>query len=159
MEEVKVLVALGANLGERELTLRSAWECLSKNENIKTIKLSKLYETEPVGGPPNQPMFLNAAGLLETTLTPEELLAALQEVENKHGRERKIHWAARTLDLDIILYENQIVNEPNLTIPHPRLTERKFVLIPANEIAADMIVPTIGKTIGEIYNEYVNPLD
>jgi len=122
-------------------------------DNIETIRLSHFYETEPVGGPAEQPKYINAAGIIQTTLPPMELLETLQKIETDFGRIRTERWGARTLDIDILLYENRIVELPTLTIPHIEMLHRQFVLEPAQDIAADWVHPLTQKTLGEHWQE------
>lgn len=149
---VRVLVALGSNLGRRDERILAAWQRVNEIPSIKTLRISRLIPTKPVGGPPGQPDFLNAAGLLETTLDPSELLDILQSVEKEGWRERHQFWGPRTIDLDIILYGNKIIQTPRLTIPHRRLAWRPFVLIPACDVAPDMIHPVFHLTIRQLLN-------
>ncbi len=100
---------------------------------------SSFHETEPVGGPPGQGPFLNGASVLETTLSPRELLHALQSIEDRFGRVRTVRWGERTLDLDLILFGDVILHEPDLIVPHPRFAERRFVLVPLAEIAPETV--------------------
>ena len=146
---VPVLLSFGSNLGNRYETLHSAWHVLEQTANIQTVRLSPFYETEPVGGPEGQPMYINAAGIIQTTLPPVELFNTLQKIESDFGRVRSERWEARTLDIDILLYENQIVELPTLIIPHTEMLHRQFVLTPANDIAGDWIHPLTKKTIRE----------
>ena len=153
---ISVLLSFGSNLGERHTTLDSAWRVLGHTENIHAVKLSPFYETEPVGGPAGQPKYLNAAGIIQTTMPPEELLTVLQKIEADFGRIRAERWGARTLDIDILLYGNQMVELPFLTIPHIEILHRQFVLEPAKDIAADWIHPRTGKTIGEHWQSQIS---
>ena len=121
--------------------------------SIKTVRLSPFYETEPVGGPADQPKYINAVGIIQTTLPPTELLEILQKIESDFGRVRTEHWGARTLDIDILLYENHVVKLPILTIPHIEMLHRRFVLEPAKDIAADWVHPLTKKTIQEHWRE------
>jgi len=141
-------IALGANLGNREKTLREALLELARNGNV-VLSVSSFHKTRPVGGPSKQPMYLNAAAKLETTLSPRGLLELLLKVEKKFGRTRDSaeRNLPRTLDLDLLFYENQIIDEPGLIVPHPRLHERQFVLDPLYEIAPDFLHPVLGKTV------------
>ena len=148
-----VLLSFGSNVGDRRNTLIDAWYVLGQIDNIETIRLSSFYETEPVGGPSGQPKYINAAGVIQTILPPLELLGTFHRVEADFGRVRTEHWGARTLDIDILLYESRIVELPALTIPHVEMLHRQFVLEPANEIAADWVHPLTGKTIGEHWQE------
>src|SRR4051812_40584307 len=139
-------VALGANLGDREATIRAALAELDLVPGVRVAAVSTLRETDPVGYL-DQPRFLNGAAALETTLGPTELLAALLAVERRFGRIREGVPAQgpRTLDLDLLLYEAEEIDEPGLTIPHPRLHERRFVLEPLSELDASLEVPGKGK--------------
>ena len=155
-----VLLSFGSNLGERHKTLDSAWYALGQTDTIQAVRLSSLYETEPVGGPTGQPKYLNAAGIIHTTLSPEELLVVLQKIEADFGRVRTERWGARTLDIDILLYADRIVELPMLTIPHPEMLHRQFVLEPAHEIAGDWVHPLSRKTIAEHRQQFLaTPLD
>ena len=146
-----VLLSFGSNLGDRHKTLNDAWYALGQTEDIQAVRLSSYYETEPVGGPEEQPKYINAVGIIRTALPPAELLALLQKIEADFGRVRTEHWGARTLDIDILLYADQIVESPMLTIPHPEMLHRQFVLEPTNEIADDWVHPRTQKTMGEHY--------
>jgi len=150
-----VLLSFGSNLGDRHKTVNDAWHVLGQTEHIQTVRLSSFYEFEPVGGPVGQPMYINAAGIIHTTLSPLGLLETLQNIESNFGRIRTERWGARTLDIDILLYEDRIVELPTLTIPHAEMLHRQFVLVPANEIAADWIHPLTQKTL----REHGQPLD
>jgi dihydroneopterin aldolase/2-amino-4-hydroxy-6-hydroxymethyldihydropteridine diphosphokinase len=133
--EIEVVLALGANLGDRSQTLRAAVRELDATPGLRVLAVSAPVETDPVGGP-DQPDFLNAVVIACTTLAPDELLAACHRVEADHGRERVVRWGARTLDVDLVAYgEPGSVGEvgsdaPGLTLPHPRAHERAFVLAP-----------------------------
>lgn len=142
-----VAIALGSNLGDRAATIDAAAAELSTL--IDGFRLSSLYETDPVGVAP-QPRFLNAAGAGTTRLSPRALLNALLGIESRHGRERSVPGAARTLDLDLILYDGLIVNEPGLIVPHPRFRERAFVLDPLSEVAGAMVDPVTGQTVAAL---------
>jgi 2-amino-4-hydroxy-6-hydroxymethyldihydropteridine diphosphokinase len=142
----RAYVALGANLGDREATIRAALAELGLVPGVRVAAVSTLRETDPVGYL-DQPRFLNGAAALETTLAPRELLDVLLAVERRFGRTREGLPAQgpRTLDLDLLLYEAEEIEEPGLTIPHPRLHERRFVLEPLSELDASLEVPGKGK--------------
>jgi 2-amino-4-hydroxy-6-hydroxymethyldihydropteridine diphosphokinase len=132
----RAFVGLGANLGDREGTIRAALAALDTEDAIEVVAVSTLRETEPVGVGP-QPLFLNGAAELETTLTARELLDRLLETERRFGRVRVAgEHGPRTLDLDLLLYGDETIDEPGLTVPHPRLRERSFVLEPLAELDA-----------------------
>lgn len=142
---------LGSNLGDRRQHLAEARRLLQlRCGNI--IRSSSLYETAP-WGPADQPDYLNQALVLETSLSSDLLLRELQKIENEKGRERNIHWGPRTLDIDILFFNRDIINQPNLSIPHPRISERRFVLLPLAEIIPDYIHPESGKSIKELLDE------
>ena len=142
-------IALGSNLGDSLNYLESSLQELDKSPYIEVVLCSKWYKTKAVGGPP-QPDYLNGCAILKVNLSPKELLHKLQAVEEQFGRVRDIHWGPRTLDLDLLLYGDVIVDCPDLQIPHPRMKERYFVLLPLNEIAPEWIEPLSGKTIREL---------
>src|SRR5688572_27476101 len=113
-----VLISLGANLGDRKKTIQSALDSLNASAEVSVTAVSSIYETNPVGGPVNQPPFLNAAARLSTSLSPEQLLNRMNAIETSLGRQRNEHWAARTIDLDVLLYDDQIIAHEDLQIPH-----------------------------------------
>ncbi len=138
-------VGLGANLGEREATLQRAVELLAEEPEIEVVSTSELRETDPVGVV-DQPRFLNGAVGLETSLSARELLDALLRVERILGRVRAgPRWGARTVDLDLLLYGDEVVDEPGLHVPHPRLHERRFALEPLAELDPGLVVPGQGR--------------
>jgi 2-amino-4-hydroxy-6-hydroxymethyldihydropteridine diphosphokinase len=146
----RALVALGANLGEREQTLAAAVQQLAAAPGIQLLTHSNWLSTAPVGGPAGQATFLNGAALLETTLSPPELLDALLNFEVALGRHRAERWAARSLDLDLLLFDQQVILSEALEVPHPGLAFRRFMLEPAAQIAAHMRHPRIGWTLGQL---------
>jgi 2-amino-4-hydroxy-6-hydroxymethyldihydropteridine diphosphokinase len=130
-----IYIAVGSNLGNRAGHIEAALHELEEHGDIRVVRRSTLHETEPVGGPAGQPRFLNAAAELATALEPRALLARLLEIEQRHGRERVVPNGPRTLDLDLLLYGDRVLDEPDLQVPHPRMWERAFVLAPLGEIA------------------------
>jgi 2-amino-4-hydroxy-6-hydroxymethyldihydropteridine diphosphokinase len=140
----RAYVGLGANLGDRERTLRAAVDALGAEEGIEVVAVSTLRETDPVGVG-DQPRFLNGVGALETSLGARELLDRLLAVEQRFGRVRVPgEHGPRTLDLDLLLYGDKTIDEPGLAVPHPRLHERRFVLEPLAELAPGLVVPGCG---------------
>ena len=143
------LVALGANLGDAEGNIHAALQLLASTPGIWILKTSSLIKTEPVGGPVGQPCYFNGAVLIETTVDPYGLLDELHQIENKLGRVRNVVWGPRTVDLDLIIYGDVQTFTEELTLPHPRLYWRRFVLDPACEIAPELTVPTTGLSLEE----------
>lgn len=143
----KCLLALGSNLGERDRTLREALALLDQTPGIRVSRVSSLLETKPVGGPSEQPDFLNAVAIVDSLLPPRELLEATQRVEQALGRVRKERWGPRTLDIDLLLYDDLVLQAAELEIPHPRFAVRRFMLQPAAEIAAEWVYPINGWTV------------
>jgi 2-amino-4-hydroxy-6-hydroxymethyldihydropteridine diphosphokinase len=131
---VVAYVALGSNLGDRETHLRRAMSELAEHGDIRVTRVSSLHETDPVGGPVAQGRYLNAVAELRTSLTPRALLARLLEIEQQHGRVRTERDGPRTLDLDLLLYGDEHIDEPGLTVPHPRMWEREFVMRPLAQL-------------------------
>lgn len=136
-------IGLGSNLDDPEMQVRTALAELAELHNTRLLKHSSLYLTAPVG-PQDQPDFINAVALLDTGLPAPALLAALQEIEEKHGRRRTRQWGPRTLDLDMLLYGNMQINENNLTVPHPHIASRGFVLYPLLEVEPLIEIPGLG---------------
>ena len=143
-----VAIALGSNLGDRRAHLDYSASRLGST--LSHIRVSSYFETDPVDVPGQQPRFVNAAVTGEATLSARELLDALLTIERERGRERPVLGAARTLDLDLVLFGDQILNEPGLVVPHPRFRDRRFVLEPLAQIAPDMVDPVTEKTVGEL---------
>jgi len=148
---VRAFVGLGSNLGEREATLWKALEGLGATEGIEVVAVSSFRETDPVGVV-DQPRFVNGAAALETSLRPRELLERLLDVERSLGRDRAVEerWGPRTLDLDLLLYGGESIDEPGLEVPHPRLAERAFVLEPLLELDPDLRLPD-GRPLRDLY--------
>ena len=145
------MIGLGSNIGDREDYLKKAVQMLDKHAEVDVIKLSSLYETEPYG-PVQQSHFLNLVIEIQTELSPLKLLSYTQSIEKALNRVREVHWGPRTIDLDILLYDNIKMKTEVLTIPHPELAKRLFVLVPLNEIDPDYIVPDLGKSVQELLN-------
>jgi 2-amino-4-hydroxy-6-hydroxymethyldihydropteridine diphosphokinase len=143
---VKAYIGLGSNLGDREASLRQALEHLAQAPETSVVRASSLYDTEPVGVE-DQPHFLNAVAQLETQLTPRQLLWNLMLIERRLGRVRSQRWGPRTLDLDLLLYEDLVLEEDDLQLPHPELTKRSFVLVPLVELEPLLVHPITGETM------------
>jgi len=146
------LVALGANLGNRSQNLQRAVAYISDHRQIQAVRHSRWYGTPPIGGPDGQRKFLNGAVRFETSLSPLQVLHLLGRIERKLGRTRKIRWGPRTIDLDLLIYGGVVRDTPNLTLPHPRMPLRQFVLAPAAEVGAEMIHPTTGWTVRQLFD-------
>jgi 2-amino-4-hydroxy-6-hydroxymethyldihydropteridine diphosphokinase len=132
---ISCAIGLGSNLGDSRGLLDLAVRSLGDHSQIQVRQVAGYYRTKPIGPP--QPDYLNSAVTITTSLSPWGLLAVLQSIENNSGRERRVHWGARTLDLDLLLYGQWYINTPNLQVPHPYLADRAFVLVPLAEIAGD----------------------
>jgi 2-amino-4-hydroxy-6-hydroxymethyldihydropteridine diphosphokinase len=145
----RAFVALGANLGDREATIRRALVALDATPGVRVAKCSDLVETEPVGGPP-QGKFLNGACEVRTSLSARRLLDVLLAIERGLGRVRTVRDGPRTLDLDLLLFDDLVIEERDLVVPHPRMAERPFVLAPLAEIAPDVRDPRTGRTSAEL---------
>ena len=143
---VRAYLSLGGNLGDREVLLREAVRVLA--EQMRVRRLSPVYETDPWGYTDQAP-FLNLVAEVETDLPPANLLLAAQATEQALGRERVLRWGPRTVDVDILLYGDRQLDRPELTVPHPRLGERAFVLVPLADLAPDLIIPGHGLTVRE----------
>jgi len=144
-----VLIALGSNLGDRAGFLLAGLTKLAALEGFELEGLSQIYQTEPVG-PAGQGPYLNAVLRGQTTLAPRELLQEMLRIEESLGRVRQQRWGPRTLDLDLLDYDGLVLEEPGLTLPHPRLHQRPFVLVPLGDVAPNWLHPTLGKTAAEL---------
>ncbi|MEZ4600879.1 MAG: 2-amino-4-hydroxy-6-hydroxymethyldihydropteridine diphosphokinase [Syntrophotaleaceae bacterium] len=150
---VTAYLALGANLGNRRASLAGARRALANKPGIRVVAKSCLYETDPVGGPPDQKQFLNAVLKIETELEADRLLETCLEVEKQFGRRRVGHWGPRTLDVDLLFYGSEVFSKKQLTVPHPRLHERAFVLAPLLDVAPGLRHPVLNRTINELYRQ------
>lgn len=148
MTSVISAIALGSNLGDSPQILAAAIAHLDSTPGISVQQTSRWYQTAPIGPP--QPDYLNGCALVQVQLTPHQLLARLLEIENLFGRIRQERWGPRTLDLDLLFYEDAIVATSELEVPHPRMRERAFVLVPLAEIAPDWVDPVSGEAIGQL---------
>lgn len=155
-----VFLSLGSNTGDRLSNIQQAVNFLSNDNSIEVAACSSFYETEP-WGKKNQPWFVNAVIAIRTELKPVELLKICQNIEAMLGRNREneIHWGTRSIDIDILFYDNLIFSNEILTIPHPYVHMRAFVLVPMLEIKSSFVHPVLGKTIEQLHNELDNPED
>jgi 2-amino-4-hydroxy-6-hydroxymethyldihydropteridine diphosphokinase len=144
-------IGLGSNLGESRSILVGAIDQLQLHPQIEIIAVSSWYQTAPIGPP--QPDYLNGCAILQTSLEPLDLLNNLHVIEAEFGRVRQEAWGARTLDLDLLLYDDQIIDLPNLQVPHPQMLKRGFVMIPLAEIAPETIEPRSGESIATLCNK------
>lgn len=149
----RALIAVGGNVGDREASIRAALDSLGRH-GARVAAASPLVETDPVGGPP-QGRYLNGAVVVETDLPPRALLAAMLAAERDAGRVRDgaVRFGPRTADLDLLLYDDLVLHEPGLDVPHPRMHERRFVLAPAAAVAPEWVHPTLGRTIAELLED------
>lgn len=143
-----VTLGLGANLGDRLGTLQRAVDLLAA-DGVRAVASSRVWETAPVGGPKGQPAFLNAVVRAATASAPEQVLAAARRAEDALLRVRVVRWGPRTLDVDVLLYDDLVRDDPDLTIPHPRMTERAFVILPLLDIDPDPTLPD-GRRVVEL---------
>ncbi|MBR3605947.1 MAG: 2-amino-4-hydroxy-6-hydroxymethyldihydropteridine diphosphokinase [Candidatus Gastranaerophilales bacterium] len=157
----RVFISLGSNMGDRLSNIQQAVSSLSMHSQINIVKTSSFYETEPWGNK-NQDWFLNAALALDTDMSCKELLEYCQNIEVQLGRVRnqKEKWSQRAIDIDILMYDDKIIPlGDELTVPHPLMHLRAFVLVPMLEVKADLVHPVFKKTISELYDELENPED
>ena len=152
-DPVVAAIALGSNLGDRRAHLDYAVSRL--RSVLQDIRVSRFIETVPVDVPGEQPAFLNGAVVGDTTLSPRALLNVVLAIEAERGRARPFAGAARTLDVDLVLFGDQVIDEPGLIVPHPRFRDRAFVLEPLAEIASDLVDPVTGTTVGELTSRLV----
>ncbi len=149
-----VYLSLGSNIGDKENNLNSAIELIKADDMCRVTKVSPFIITAPVGGV-EQDDFLNGALELKTIRTPAELLVFIQTIENKLKRVRTVHWGPRTIDLDMLYYDNEVIRTDTLTIPHPEIKNREFVLKPMCEIAPNLVHPIYGKTVYQLYQDFL----
>ena len=148
---IKAYIGLGSNLDDPQSQLKKAIISLEMMPSTSVVKTSSFYRSKPVG-PQDQPDYINAVVELDTELSASVLLDYLQAIENEQGRERKIKWGARTLDLDILLFGDEIINDDRLQVPHVEMHNRGFVLLPLNEIFSDCMIPGVG-TVSSLLQE------
>lgn len=148
------LISLGSNLGDRRSLLVDAAREIAASPQLTDLRLSRLFETPPIGGPGGQHPFLNAVATLTTSLGANELLLRLQSIERRLGRTREERWAARTVDLDVVLYGSRIGQRHELTVPHPRFAARMFVLVPALDVAATWSDPRCGWSVDRLVRHH-----
>ena len=137
-------------MGLREKNIAAALNALQTTREIEVTSVSSLYETEPVGGPENQSNYINAVAHIRTVLKPERLWAVCRNIEESLGRKRTIRWGPRTIDLDLLCYDQEIRSDPELTLPHPMMHERRFVMEPLAEVAPDLMHPVLERTARSI---------
>lgn len=145
---VRAFLGLGSNLGERLENLRRAVVLLNRSQGLRVLRSSRVYETAPVGGSP-QPDYLNAVLEVETSLSPHGLLRACLDIEQTMGRVRAERWGPRVIDVDVLTYGNERIDAPDLVVPHPRMHERAFVLVPLLELTADPMLPS-GRRVADV---------
>jgi len=148
----EALIAIGSNLGTPKKNCIEAIDIISSSPDIKTISKSSFYQTAPVGNT-EQDWFINSVIKISTQLNPDILLAVLLEIESKMGRIRKEKWGPRIIDLDLLFYDNLIIKQKDLTLPHPEIQKRNFVLQPLNEIEGNFIHPSLNKSINTLLKE------
>lgn len=153
MPQITAYLGIGSNLGDRSANIKRSIRYLRSNPRISVKKISRLHETTPCGGPKNQPLYLNAAVKIETSLNPFDLLQYLKTVEKRLKRRTPVRWGSRTIDLDILFFDNLVLLHRDLSLPHPLLHKRMFVLKPLSEIAAGAMHPLFKKSVRTLLGE------
>ena len=153
---MRAYLGFGSNLGDRRANIDEAIRRLGATEGIRVMKVSSMYDTEPVGGPP-QPNYLNAACEVETELSPHELLRAALAIEDAMGRRREVHWGPRNIDIDLLLCGDTVIEDADLTLPHPLMADREFVLRPLAEIAPEATHPVKKREIRVLLDTVQGP--
>jgi 2-amino-4-hydroxy-6-hydroxymethyldihydropteridine diphosphokinase len=142
----EAFVGLGSNLGQREKNIAAALNALQATREIEVAQVSSLYETPAEGGPDHQPDYINAVARVQTTLSPARLLAVCQHIEGSLGRKRTVRWGPRTIDLDLLAYDRRICGDRELTLPHPMMHRRRFVMEPLAEISPNWVHPVLERS-------------
>lgn len=146
----RCLIALGSNLGDRLANLQAGLREIADADGVDVVAVSPIYETAPVGGPDGQGPYLNAALAADVAIDAESLLGMLHRIEEGRERSRDVYWGPRTLDLDLLVHGSLVVDTPTLQVPHPRMHERRFVMVPVCDIAPDLVHPTLGRTMRDL---------
>lgn len=149
----RAFLGLGGNLGNPLQNFRQARQQLDRHKQIRLLSNSPVYQTPPVGGPMGQPDYLNAVLEIETDLSAQALLRLCCQIEDSAGRLREVHWGPRTLDIDLLFFDDSVTDDPQLTLPHPRLHQRHFVLLPLCDLDSQLIHPVLKMTIAELLTQ------
>ncbi|MBN1845226.1 MAG: 2-amino-4-hydroxy-6-hydroxymethyldihydropteridine diphosphokinase [Sedimentisphaerales bacterium] len=146
-------IGIGSNLGDRARTIAQALALLNYTDMIWVVQVAGLVETDPIGGPAGQGSYLNSVAQLHSCMSARELLQFLHRIEARLGRTRRRRWGPRSIDLDLLLFEDQVIREPDIQVPHPRMHERRFVMAPLAQIAPHLVHPVLHKTVRQILAE------